>query len=148
MHRAPKPKRACYCGPPKVEVGYDPARVRGEAKAPVTIVEFSDLMPLLQEGRSHPERLAREIQGASQARVPGLPPTCVAPTGTARGGIGRSRITLKQLRNCSMLPQTKKRDTHVKRHLHLIEISVMLEPSGTSRDTPPIEAKRRVTKAA
>jgi protein-disulfide isomerase len=28
--------------PPKVEVGYDPARVRGEAKAPVTIVEFSD----------------------------------------------------------------------------------------------------------
>ncbi|PYV76369.1 MAG: hypothetical protein DMG97_04270 [Acidobacteria bacterium] len=28
--------------PPKVGVGYDPARVRGEAKAPVTIVEFSD----------------------------------------------------------------------------------------------------------
>src|SRR5439155_19777940 len=28
--------------PPKVEVGYDPARLRGEAKAPVTIVEFSD----------------------------------------------------------------------------------------------------------
>ena len=28
--------------PPKVEVGHDPARVRGEAKAPVTIVEFSD----------------------------------------------------------------------------------------------------------
>lgn len=28
--------------PPKVQVGYDPARVRGEAKAPVTIVEFSD----------------------------------------------------------------------------------------------------------
>ncbi len=28
--------------PPKVDVGYDPGRVRGEAKAPVTIVEFSD----------------------------------------------------------------------------------------------------------
>lgn len=28
--------------PPKVEVGYDSARVRGDAKAPVTIVEFSD----------------------------------------------------------------------------------------------------------
>ncbi len=28
--------------PPKVEVGYDPARVKGNPKAPVTIVEFSD----------------------------------------------------------------------------------------------------------
>jgi len=28
--------------PPKVEVSYDPARVRGDAKATVTIVEFSD----------------------------------------------------------------------------------------------------------
>ncbi len=28
--------------PPKVEVGYDPARVKGDPKAPVTIVEFSD----------------------------------------------------------------------------------------------------------
>jgi protein-disulfide isomerase len=28
--------------PPKVEVGYDPARVKGDVKAPVTIVEFSD----------------------------------------------------------------------------------------------------------
>lgn len=28
--------------PPKVEVGYDPGRLRGDPKAPVTIVEFSD----------------------------------------------------------------------------------------------------------
>lgn len=28
--------------PPKVEMGYDPGRVRGDPKAPVTIVEFSD----------------------------------------------------------------------------------------------------------
>lgn len=28
--------------PPKVEVGYDPSRVRGNPEAPVTIVEFSD----------------------------------------------------------------------------------------------------------
>ncbi len=28
--------------PPKVEVAYDPARLKGSAKAPVTIVEFSD----------------------------------------------------------------------------------------------------------
>lgn len=28
--------------PPRIEVGYDPARVRGRADAPVTIVEFSD----------------------------------------------------------------------------------------------------------
>lgn len=31
-----------YLRPPKVEVAYDPARVRGDSKAPVTIVEFSD----------------------------------------------------------------------------------------------------------
>ncbi len=28
--------------PPKVEVGYDPARIKGNPKAPITIVEFSD----------------------------------------------------------------------------------------------------------
>src|SRR6266568_2232022 len=28
--------------PPSVQMGYDPARVRGDAKAPITIVEFSD----------------------------------------------------------------------------------------------------------
>jgi protein-disulfide isomerase len=28
--------------PPKLEIGYDPARVRGDSKAPVTIVEFAD----------------------------------------------------------------------------------------------------------
>ena len=33
---------AVYLRPPKVEVGYDPARVRGDPKASVTIVEFSD----------------------------------------------------------------------------------------------------------
>jgi len=30
--------------PPKVEVGYDPGRVRGDPQAPVTIVEFSDFL--------------------------------------------------------------------------------------------------------
>jgi protein-disulfide isomerase len=29
-------------GPPKIEMGVDPARLRGDPKAPVTIVEFSD----------------------------------------------------------------------------------------------------------
>ncbi len=33
---------AIYLRPPSVQVAYDPARVRGDAKAPVTIVEFSD----------------------------------------------------------------------------------------------------------
>ena len=31
-----------YLSPPSVQVAYDPARVRGDPKAPVTIVEFSD----------------------------------------------------------------------------------------------------------
>jgi len=35
-------KTSVLLRPPKVEVGYDPGRVRGEARAPVTIVEFSD----------------------------------------------------------------------------------------------------------
>jgi protein-disulfide isomerase len=33
---------AVYLSPPRVEVSYDPARLRGSADAPVTIVEFSD----------------------------------------------------------------------------------------------------------
>ena len=33
---------AVYLQPPRVEVSYDPARVRGDAGAPVTIIEFSD----------------------------------------------------------------------------------------------------------
>lgn len=33
---------AILLAPPKVEVGYDPSRVRGNPDAPVTIVEFSD----------------------------------------------------------------------------------------------------------
>ena len=37
-----KTEVAVLLGPPKTEIGYDPARVRGDAKAPVTIVEFSD----------------------------------------------------------------------------------------------------------
>ena len=45
-------------------------------------------------------------------------------------------------------PPTKKRGAQIKRHLHLIESLVMLEPSRTSRDTPQIETSRRVTKAA
>ena len=53
--------------------------------------------------------------------------------------------TIKKLLDA---PQTKKRDIQVKRHLHLIASLVMLEPSCTSRDTPPIETKRSVRKAA
>jgi len=37
-----KAEVAVMLRPPKVEVSYDPARVRGDPKAPVTIVEFSD----------------------------------------------------------------------------------------------------------
>ena len=37
-----KTEVAVLLGPPKIEVGYNAARVRGDAKAPVTIVEFSD----------------------------------------------------------------------------------------------------------
>jgi hypothetical protein len=46
------------------------------------------------------------------------------------------------------VPPTKKRGAQIKRHLHLIESLAMLEPSGTSRDTPQIETNRRATKAA
>jgi hypothetical protein len=46
------------------------------------------------------------------------------------------------------VPPTKKRGAQIERHLHLIESLAMLEPSGTSRDTPQIETNRRATKAA
>jgi protein-disulfide isomerase len=35
-------KVAIYLSPPRVKVGYDPARVKGNPNAPVTIVEFAD----------------------------------------------------------------------------------------------------------
>ena len=54
---------------------------------------------------------------------------------------------LETIKSLLDAPHRQKRDTQVKRHLHLIESLVMLEPSGTSRDIPPIEANRRVTKA-
>src|SRR5262249_61573086 len=37
-----KAEIAIYLRPPSVEVAYDPDRVKGDPKAPVTIVEFSD----------------------------------------------------------------------------------------------------------
>jgi len=44
--------------PPRTEVSYDPARVRGDPKAPVTIIEFSDFQcPFCQ--KTHP--LVKEL---------------------------------------------------------------------------------------
>jgi protein-disulfide isomerase len=37
-----KAEVAVYLRPPKINVAYDPARVKGDPKAPITIVEFSD----------------------------------------------------------------------------------------------------------
>lgn len=50
--------------PPKVEVAYDPARVRGDAKAPVTIVEFSDFQcPFCQKAESTLKDLLTRYDG-------------------------------------------------------------------------------------
>src|SRR3989442_1515172 len=50
--------------PPKVEVGYDPARVRGGAKAPVTIVEFSDFQcPYCKKAEAILKDLLRKYNG-------------------------------------------------------------------------------------
>src|SRR5713101_7031966 len=52
--------------PPKVEVGHDPARVRGEAKAPVTIVEFSDFQcPYCKKA----EAILRDLLGKYKGQV-------------------------------------------------------------------------------
>ena len=49
---------------PKVEVAYDPARVRGEAKAPVTIVEFSDFQcPFCQKAEPILKALLAKYNG-------------------------------------------------------------------------------------
>ena len=49
---------------PKVEVAYDPARVRGDAKAPVTIVEFSDFQcPFCQKAEPILKALLAKYNG-------------------------------------------------------------------------------------
>ncbi len=50
--------------PPKVAVGYDPARVRGDAKAPVTIVEFADFQcPFCQKSYLTVQELLTKYKG-------------------------------------------------------------------------------------
>jgi protein-disulfide isomerase len=50
--------------PPKVEVAYDSARVRGDAKAPVTIVEFSDFQcPFCQKAQVTLKNLLAKYDG-------------------------------------------------------------------------------------
>ena len=50
--------------PPKVEVAYDPARVRGDAQAPVIIVEFSDFQcPFCQKAQATLKDLLAKYNG-------------------------------------------------------------------------------------
>ncbi len=50
--------------PPSLEVGYDPARVRGDAKAPVTIVEFADFQcPYCKNVQATLKELLTKYQG-------------------------------------------------------------------------------------
>jgi protein-disulfide isomerase len=52
--------------PPRVHVGYDPARVRGNAKSPVMIVEFSDFQcPFCRQA----ERTVRDLLARYPGRV-------------------------------------------------------------------------------
>ena len=57
---------AVYLQPPRVEVSYDPARVRGDAGAPITIVEFSDFQCPFCE-RSYP--VIKELLAKYQGQV-------------------------------------------------------------------------------
>ncbi|MGH9785714.1 MAG: thioredoxin domain-containing protein [Terriglobia bacterium] len=55
---------AVYLRPPKVEVGYDAARVLGDANAPVTIVEFSDFQcPFCQRAYPVVKALLAKYEG-------------------------------------------------------------------------------------
>jgi protein-disulfide isomerase len=50
--------------PPKVEMSFDPARLRGNAKAPVTIVEFSDFScPYCRKAESTINELLAKYRG-------------------------------------------------------------------------------------
>ena len=50
--------------PPSIDVPYDPARVRGDAKAPVTIVEFSDFQcPFCQKSVATVRGVLAKYQG-------------------------------------------------------------------------------------
>jgi protein-disulfide isomerase len=66
--------------PPKVQVAYDPARVRGDVKAPVTIVEFSDFQcPFCQKAEPILKDLLAKYNGQVKLAILDFPMRSLHP---------------------------------------------------------------------
>src|SRR5713101_2341919 len=76
--------------PPKVEVAYDPARVRGNAKAPVTIVVFSDFQcPFCQKAEPILKDLLAKYNGQVKLAFLDFPMRSLHPQAQIAAEAGR-----------------------------------------------------------
>ncbi len=76
--------------PPKVEVAYDPARVRGDAKAPITIVEFSDFQcPFCQKAQPILKDLLAKYNGHVKLAFRDFPLRALHPQAQIAAEAGR-----------------------------------------------------------
>ncbi len=68
--------------PPKVEVPVDPARLRGDPKAPVTIVEFSDFScPFCRKAEATVKELLLKYPGGIKVSYRDFPSAKFTPRG-------------------------------------------------------------------
>src|SRR3989449_7805799 len=75
---------------PKVEVSYDPARVRGNPKAPVIIVEFSDFQcPYCQSAEATLKKLLAKYEGRVSLAYRDLPLKDIHPQAELAAEAGR-----------------------------------------------------------
>ncbi len=75
---------------PSVEVGYDPARVRGDAKAPITIVEFSDFQcPYCQRAEPTLKDLLAKYKGRVKLAFRDFPLQTLHPNAQIAAEAGR-----------------------------------------------------------
>ena len=88
-----KTEVAVLLQPPKVEVSYDPARVRGDAKAPVTIVEFSDYQcPFCQKTEATLKDLLAKYNGQVKLAFRDFPLRPIHPRAEAAAEAGRCAL--------------------------------------------------------
>jgi len=94
-HLREKAKIAVLLGPPRVQVGFDPARVRGNPKAKVMIVEFSDFQcPYCGQVEATLKNVLAKHEGAVALAFRDMPITQIHPF--AQGAAEASRCTGEQ----------------------------------------------------
>jgi len=85
-----KAKVTVLLRPPKLEIGYDAARVRGDARAPVTIVEFADFeCPYCKSAQATLNGLLTKYQGQIKLAYRDFPLRALHPDAEIAAEAGR-----------------------------------------------------------